>query len=103
MMNRCVMWTCASIVLACSPGLRQNAIPPAHADQQQARYIGECWMDEDGTIRMFLRAEAETDGGTIVGHALQQYRPGDEQYEEILKHVGPMRPGDRRPVPAWPD
>ena len=75
----------------------------ARAESRQPQYIGECWMEADGTIRMFLRAEKQTDGNTIVGHGLFEYRPGDPQYEEILKHVGPMRPGDRRAVPAWPD
>lgn len=60
-------------------------------------------MEADGTIRMFLLAETQTGGGSIVGHAIQDYRPNDPHYEEILKHVGPMRPGDRRPVPAWPE
>lgn len=60
-------------------------------------------MEADGTIRMFLRVEMQTGDKRIIGHALQDYRPDDPQYEEILRHVGPMRPGDRRPVPAWPD
>lgn len=80
-----------------------DAVPPPHVEAQEARYIGECWMEADGTIRLFLRAETKAACGTIVGHVLQDYRPGDRQYEEILKHVGPMRPGERRPVPAWPD
>lgn len=86
------------------PGLIENVMPHSRAaETHQGHYIGECWMEADGTIRMFLRAETQAAGGTIVGHVLQEYRPGDRQYEEILQHVGPMRPGERRPVPAWPD
>lgn len=88
---------------ASPPGLIEDAVAPPRVETQGARYIGECWMEADRTIKMFLRAETQAGGGGIVGHVLQEYRPGDRQYEEILKHVGPMRPGDRRPVPAWPD
>lgn len=91
------------VALASPPGLIGHVVPPSPVGTHQARYIGDCKMEADGTIRMFLRAETQTGGGRIVGHVMQEYRPGDRQYEEILEHVGPMRPGDRRPVPAWPD
>lgn len=91
------------VVLASPPRLIEHAVPLSRVETLQARYIGECWMEADGTIRMFLRAETQTGGGRIVGHTIEEYRPDDPKYEEILKHVGPMRPGDRRPVPAWPD
>lgn len=68
-------------------------------EPQPPQYIGYCWMEADGTIRMFLRAEGP---GGIVGHAYPEYRPGDPDYQKILDHVGPMKPGDNRPVPAWP-
>lgn len=86
-----------------SPGLIESAVAPSQGDIGPTQYIGECWMEAEGTIRLFLRAESQAANGTIVGHVLQEYRPGDRQYDEILKHVGPMRPGHRRPVPAWPD
>jgi len=60
-------------------------------------------MEADGTIKMMLRAEAKTAGGHIVGHSFLEYRRGDKDYRMILDHVGPMQPGDHRPVPPWPD
>jgi hypothetical protein len=98
-----LLTACASIAFACSPISPQNIIPSLHAEAIPLQYIGECWMEADGTIRMFLRAESHTKSGTIVGHTVQEYRPGDPNYRMILDHVGPMRPGDRKPVPAWPD
>lgn len=62
------------------------------------KYIGQAWMEADGSIRMNLRAESPSG---LVGHAFAEYPPEHPEYKEILKHLGPMQPGDRRPVPAW--
>lgn len=91
------------LVLACGFNRHLEITTPVHAQTPEPQAIGECWMEADGTIHMFLRAETETKGGTIVGHSFQAYRPGDPDYAKILEHVGPMRPGDRKPVRAWPD
>lgn len=90
-------------LIASPPGLIEYAVPQSRSPEHQARYVGECRMGADGTIRMFLRVDMQTGGKRIQGHAIQEYGPDDPQYEQILKHVGPMRPGDRRPVPAWPE
>ncbi len=91
-----------STALTSPPRLIEHAAAPSPG-QRRPRYVGECKMEADGTIRMFLRIYMQTGGKRIQGHAIQEYRPDDPQYEQILKHIGPMRPGDRRPVPAWPD
>ena len=38
-------------------------------------------------------------------HAEMQYtlKPGEENYDETLKHVGAMKPGESRSVPPFPD
>jgi hypothetical protein len=66
-------------------------------------YIGDCWMEADGTIRMLLRVAMKYGDRSIVGHTYLAYPPDDKDYSKILAHVGPMRPGDRWPVPPWPD
>jgi hypothetical protein len=63
-------------------------------------YIGRARMLDDGTLELFLVAHGP-DG--IIGHSWPVYRPGDPQYEDILAHVGPIKPGEERPVRAWPD
>lgn len=70
------------------------------APEEGKRYIGQAWMEADGTIRMNLRAEGPSG---IVGHSLLEYAPSHPEYDEILKHLGPMKPGETRAVPAWPD
>jgi hypothetical protein len=62
-------------------------------------YIGTARMLDDGTLELFLVAHG-SDG--IIGHSFLIYRRGDAQYEAILAHVSPMRPGQSRPVRPWP-
>jgi hypothetical protein len=63
-------------------------------------YIGRAHMLADGTLELFLVAYGP---GGLIGHSLLVYRPNDAQYADILAHIGPMQPGDERPVRAWPD
>ena len=75
---------------------------PPGADERppMPEYIGVCWMEDDGAIKMRLRAEGP---GGMVGHAMMEYGPRHPQYAEILDHVGPLKPGERKQVRPWPD
>lgn len=57
-------------------------------------------MSSDGTIRLQLMARS--DEGAI-GDAMLVYRVGDPQYDDILRHIGGIKPGEEKPVPPWPD
>jgi hypothetical protein len=69
-------------------------------DDENLESIGIATMKEDGTI--VLRLRAESDDGAI-GEALFTYAPDDEQYDEILTHLGGLEPGESKAVPPWPD
>ena len=45
------------------------------------------------------------DNDKTKGHALgySRYPPGHPRYEEILRHVGPIKPGEEKPVRPWPE
>ncbi len=62
--------------------------------------IGQATMKANGTLVLQLRAEAE-DG--TVGDAQFEYPKGHEQYDEVIKHVGGLEPGQTKPVPPWPE
>lgn len=62
--------------------------------------IGSARMLEDGTLILDLRA---TDASGRVGDARLYYPKSHRQYREILDHLGPMKPGETRPVPPWPE
>lgn len=53
--------------------------------------IGAATMEADGTLSLRLRSPDGAEGVLV-------YRPTDERYRSILDHLGPMRPGDSRPV-----
>jgi len=66
---------------------------------KQPDSIGVAWLEPDMTLVMQLRAESE---GKALGDALLTYRPDDPQYHRMLEHVGELKPGERKPVPPWP-
>lgn len=62
--------------------------------------IGECWMEEDGTIVVLLRRTAD---GIHVSMPPRRYPRSDPHYAEVLAHVGPIRPGEKKLVLPFPD
>ena len=64
------------------------------------KYIGMATMEKNGTIILDLRAE-DPKGAVGIGRLV--YPPTHRQYKDILAHLGGLRPGERKPVPPWPD
>jgi len=62
--------------------------------------IGSASMGEDGTIVLQLRAEGP---GGALGDALLTYPQDHPQYQQILDHLGGLKPGESKPVPPWPE
>ena len=62
--------------------------------------IGVATMTPDGTITLRLRAEGE---GGKIGEGNLTYRRGNPQYDEVLQHIGGLKPGETKPVPPWKD
>jgi hypothetical protein len=61
--------------------------------------IGAATMLADGTIHLMLRAEGP---GGAVGDAMFILRPGMQNYEATILHVGGLSPGESKSVPPWP-
>ena len=66
----------------------------------QRENIGTATMQGDGAIVLSLRAEGP---GGIVGDGQVTYRPSDPRYQEVLAHLGGLKPGQSKPVPPWAD
>jgi hypothetical protein len=62
--------------------------------------IGVCWIEEDGTVVLDLRRTAD---GINISMPLQRFPRTHPRYEEVLRHVGPLRPGEVKLVEPWPD
>jgi hypothetical protein len=60
--------------------------------------IGTATMKPDRTLVLQLRASGP---GGAVGDGLFEYTPSHPQYAEVLKHVGPITPGQSKPVKPW--
>ena len=69
----------------------------AHVEDQ--RSIGSATMLPDGTIEMAL-ASRECDG-TIV-HGAQVITVDNPGYQDMIRRIGGLEPGETKPVPAWP-
>lgn len=54
-------------------------------------------MLPDGTLVLNLRAQT----GPALGDAQLTYPPSHAEYSKILEHVGPIAPGQTKPVKPW--
>ena len=85
--------------LACSSQLSKSHSPRS-GDSDLPEYIGEATMKPDRTIVLYLRAES---AGGAVGLGMVTYAPDDPEYEDVLRHIGGLEPGQKKPVRPWPD
>jgi hypothetical protein len=59
-----------------------------------AESIGIATMKPDGTIVLDLHKPALS---------ILTYPPGHPQYDEIVRHLGGMKPGESKLIPPWSD
>lgn len=62
-------------------------------------YVGTAEMLNDGTLSLHLRL---TSDGTPVNDTLT-YKVSDRAYDDILRHLGGLRPGETKPFRPWKD
>lgn len=60
------------------------------------RSAGEVTMSDDGSIRYIMNAFSES--GEAFGTS-GIAKPGDPNYEDLLKRVGGLKPGQTKPLP----
>ena len=82
-------WMVVGLLLVSASLMAQAPLPAS---------IGVATMTPDGTITLRLRAEGE---GGRIGEGNITYRRGNPQYEEVLHHIGGLKPGETKPVPPW--
>jgi hypothetical protein len=70
---------------------------PSHGRANEPVIIGDAQMQEDGTIVVNLRRTA--DGLNVSG--IVRYATSHPNYKEVLDHIGGMKPGEVKLVPAW--
>jgi hypothetical protein len=62
-------------------------------------YAGTAVMQDDGTLTLRLRV---TGDGKAVRDTII-YKVGDRAYDNVLRHLGGMSPGDTRQFAPWKD
>ena len=83
---RLLLAACARALRAC-PG--QPSPPP---------YVGAAKMSSDGVITLQLWSQ----DGPNIAEAMVRIRPGEPRYEETLRHLGGLKPGEAKAIPPWP-
>jgi hypothetical protein len=83
----------AALSVMISPGLAEQA------PRKEPFIIGDATMTEDGTIIVNLRRT--TTGMDVSG--IVKYAVDNPHYKEVLDHLGGMKPGETKLVPAWDD
>ncbi|MEP6831563.1 MAG: hypothetical protein ABI963_14570 [Rhizomicrobium sp.] len=60
--------------------------------------IGVATMGSNGTISLRLRAQGLSG---VFGESVIVYRRDNPQYNEVLRHIGGLKPGQTKPVAPW--
>ena len=84
-----------ALVTAVAAGDPKPLEPPPRCDD--TKFIGVASMADDGTIRMHLRSMVST----AIVESDFQYKPGDSDYDSIVKHLGGLAPGQSKSVRPW--
>ncbi len=71
--------------------------------ESDASAIGTATLSPDGTLALHLRAEERGEDGELVsvGQAYFEYKPGDPDYKDILKHIGEIEVGQEKYILPW--
>ena len=78
------------LVLVVSPALAANL----QSDCRGLGTIGVATMSSDGTVTLNLRSPDGAEG-------VLAYPRSDPNYARIVSHIGGIRPGEHKPVPAF--
>jgi hypothetical protein len=95
-MNR----TLPVIVVLCVAGASaaQNVKPSSQDARVSMPYLGTAAMSDDGTLSLHLRSS----DGKPAGDTLT-YRGSDRAYDNVLRHLGGLSPGETKQFRPWKD
>jgi hypothetical protein len=86
------------LVMLCTTGAADAGDARPSSDARPSMpYSGTATMQDDGTIS--LRLELTSDGKPASD--VLSYKKGDRAYDDILRHLGGLRPGQTRSFRPW--
>jgi hypothetical protein len=77
----------------------QDARPSPHDARSSMPYVGSATMQDDGSISLHLRLTA--DGKPVDDTII--YKVSDRAYDNIVRHLGGLSPGDTKQFRPWKD
>jgi hypothetical protein len=101
--TNCSRLNCPKLIAALLFAMMSAATVALAADKkddppcESVASIGIAHMDADGVILMRIRSLPP---GPIAESELR-YEPSDPHYQEVVLHLGGIRPGETKSVPPW--
>lgn len=81
------------------PAAKQKVVEDDYNKKHKGEIpIGDATMDASETIRVRLRRM-----GGMHADGYVSYKKGSEHYDNVLKHIGGIKPGEVKLVAPWPD
>jgi len=89
------------LVMLCVAGATsaQTVRPSPQEARASMPYVGTAEMSDEGTISLHLRL---TSDGKPVEDTLI-YKVSDRGYNNVLRHLGGLNPGETKPFNSWKD
>lgn len=78
--------------------LAMPALAQGHKPKCGEQTIGSVWMDSDQVLHAMMTACSSD--GTAIGDTAVNYKKGDAGYDDLLKRVGGLIPGQSKAIPA---
>jgi hypothetical protein len=96
-MNRTIL----VIIMLCIAGASaaQDIKPSTQDARASMPYLGTAAMSDDGTLSLHLRS---TSDGKPAGDTLT-YKVTDRAYDNVLRHLGGLNPGETKEFRPWKD
>jgi hypothetical protein len=76
-----------------------EALPSTSEARASMPYTGTAVMQEDGAISLHLRL---TSDGKDIDDTLT-YKTTDRGYDNVVRHLGGLNPGESKPFSPWKD
>lgn len=89
----------AALMATSATAFAGDALPSTSEARASMPYTGTAVMQEDGAISLHLRV---TSDGKDIDDTLT-YKTTDRGYDNVLRHLGGLNPGESKPFSPWKD
>ncbi len=87
------------VLVAASAVFAEDTKPSPYEARPSMPFTGTATMEEDGSLVLHLRL---TSDGKEIDDSLT-YKTTDAGYDDVLRHLGGLTPGDTKSFTPWKD